>query len=123
MNNIGERIQQLRLERKLSQDELAAKLNMNRITIGRIERNERPVKDEELAQLAIVLGTTSDYILGLSKKQSYYVDSETSEYAQNMLDDPDYKTLLNGYKNLSKSDLTAVNNIIRSLLNKDESDF
>ena len=63
MNMIGDRIRQLRMERKLSQQKLSDKLEVMAIyicrgSISRIEEKQRTVTDIELYGLAQVLGVS-----------------------------------------------------------------
>ncbi|MCI8474009.1 MAG: helix-turn-helix transcriptional regulator [Oscillospiraceae bacterium] len=63
MNMIGDRIRQLRMERKLSQQKLSDKLEVMAIyicrgSISRIEEKRRTVTDIELYGLAQVLGVS-----------------------------------------------------------------
>lgn len=72
MQNIaGPRVRQARRVRvpKLTQDGLAAQLqlrgvDLDRTAITKIERQQRPVSDIELAALAAVLGVSSSWLLG-----------------------------------------------------------
>jgi transcriptional regulator with XRE-family HTH domain len=67
MTSLGERILILRRRRGLTQRELAAATGLNTNTIARVERGE--VKDligQSIANLARVLETTTDFLLGAS---------------------------------------------------------
>ncbi len=62
-NIVGRQIYKLRKEKKLSQEELAAKLQINNIelsqkAISRIEKQERFVTDYELLVISKVLGVS-----------------------------------------------------------------
>lgn len=74
--SIGKRIIELRQKKGWSQRELARRVNLNVSVMNRIELNERPVKDHELAKLANVLDTTTDYLLGLSDVQNLNDDKK-----------------------------------------------
>ena len=71
MKNIcGKRIKEARNKCKLSQQELAAKLqvegvNIERDSISRIEKGTRFVADYELLILCKILNVTPAYLLGL----------------------------------------------------------
>ncbi|GAY74231.1 LexA family protein [Lentilactobacillus kosonis] len=65
---IGTRIRQLRTQKKLSQKDLANKINLNRAVLNRIENGTRPIRDTELLAIANVLGVTADYLLGRKMK-------------------------------------------------------
>ncbi|WP_107951342.1 helix-turn-helix domain-containing protein [Lysinibacillus parviboronicapiens] len=62
--DIGRKIISLREKRGWTQRELANRVNLNVSVMNRIESNERPVKDSELLNLAIVLEVSTDYLLG-----------------------------------------------------------
>lgn len=62
-NIVGRQIYKLRKEKKLSQEELAAKLQINNIelsqkAISRIEKQERFVTDYELLIISKILGVS-----------------------------------------------------------------
>ena len=69
-NICGKRIKEARNKLKLSQQELAAKLqvegvNIERDSISRIEKGTRFVADYELLILCKILNTTPAYLLGI----------------------------------------------------------
>lgn len=61
---IGSRIKYLQEQAKLSQEELADKVSLNRAVVSRIENGTRPIRDAELESFADVFNVTTDYILG-----------------------------------------------------------
>lgn len=68
MNMIGDRVRQLRMERKLSQQKLSDKLEVLAIyicrgSISRIEEKRRTVTDIELYGLAQVLGVSIESLI------------------------------------------------------------
>jgi len=70
-NISGSRIRELRLKRRLSQEELAAKMQVEGIeleqnAISRLEMGQRFIPDYELPIFAKVLGTSVDWLLGLT---------------------------------------------------------
>ena len=69
-NICGARIKEARKKLKLSQDELAAKLQVSgviieRNSISRIESGDRFVADYELRVLSEILNVTPAYLLGI----------------------------------------------------------
>ena len=69
-NISGTRIKEARKKLKLSQEELAARLqvegiNIERDSVSRIEIGTRFVADYELLVLCKILGVTPSYLLGL----------------------------------------------------------
>lgn len=71
---IGRRIVSLREKRGWTQKELANRVKLNVSVMNRIELNERPVKDNELLNLANVLEVSTDYLLGRTNQKN------TSDY-------------------------------------------
>lgn len=68
-NVSGERVRQKRIERKITQAELAARVQCEGVTlerdaISRIESGQRMVQDYELRALAEVLGASMDWLAG-----------------------------------------------------------
>lgn len=72
-NISGERIRQARAVKHLSQEELAARMQvrgvvLERAGVSRIETGDRFVTDYELLNFAEVLGVTVDWLLGKCEK-------------------------------------------------------
>lgn len=68
-NVSGERVRQKRAERKITQAELAARVQCEGVAleqdaISRIELRQRMVQDYELRALAEVLGASMDWLAG-----------------------------------------------------------
>lgn len=72
-NNVsGDRIRELRLRARLSQTDLAAKMQTEGVTIeqdsiSRIETGTRLVTDFELLVLSRIFNTTADWLIGSGK--------------------------------------------------------
>lgn len=60
------RIAELRSRENLTQKDFAKKINMNYSVISRIETGERPIRDDELINIANFFNVTTDYLLGRS---------------------------------------------------------
>ena len=72
-NICGERVHEARRRLKLSQAELAARLqvagvNIERDSVSRLEIGTRFVADYELLALSQALSVTPEYLLGLSRE-------------------------------------------------------
>jgi transcriptional regulator with XRE-family HTH domain len=63
---VGERVLLLRRRARLSQPELAQQAEMSVTTLNRVENAHQSLYMEKIAALATALGTTADYLLGLS---------------------------------------------------------
>lgn len=60
---IGQRIRSLRKENRLSQEELANKLNINTDHLGRLETGNRGMSIDLLAEISKYFTVSTDYIL------------------------------------------------------------
>lgn len=60
---VGLRLGKIRIEKGLSQEQVAAALDISRETYNTIESGRRKLKDYEIVQLAGLFDTTTDYIL------------------------------------------------------------
>jgi transcriptional regulator with XRE-family HTH domain len=63
LKKFGEKLQRVRKLRKISQEELAAKLSMHRTYIGMIERGERNPTIRTLYKIAKALNVSASEIL------------------------------------------------------------
>jgi transcriptional regulator with XRE-family HTH domain len=60
---IGERIKELRVQKKLTQTDLAKLVKLTYIQIGRYEANKSNPSSDVLQRLAHALGTTTDFLM------------------------------------------------------------
>ncbi|MEY8436041.1 helix-turn-helix transcriptional regulator [Streptococcus hyointestinalis] len=63
----AERLKEKRLEKGITQQEIADKLHVNRVTYTNWEKGNREPNFKNLIELANLLETTTDYLLGRSK--------------------------------------------------------
>jgi putative transcriptional regulator len=66
---MGDIIYRLRINKKLSQVELARLCGVTQQAINRIEKGKAKVSVETLVKLAEALGTTTDVILGVAQEE------------------------------------------------------
>lgn len=64
MYTLGEKLAQLLKENRMSQRELAAKIDSTEMTVSRYVRNERQPKADVISKIAVALNTTTDELLG-----------------------------------------------------------
>lgn len=67
---LGDKIKQLRKEKRLTQQELANEMKIAQSTIGMIESNKRPAGRETLIKLAEFFNVTVDYLLSEDNESS-----------------------------------------------------
>lgn len=94
--NFGERLKKIRLEKKLTQEQVAQIINVGRPTISGYETKNIYPDYEKLASLSKLFNCTTDYLLGLTNNPNHYNDIQLS--------------LFNNIKGLLESD---------SIINKD----
>ena len=76
MISFGKKVAALRKEKKLSQTELAKKLNTSVSVISRYERDEMTPSIEKAKSLAASLDTTVGYLLGESEEDDLLKDQQ-----------------------------------------------
>ncbi|QOK28029.1 helix-turn-helix transcriptional regulator [Cytobacillus oceanisediminis] len=77
MSHPGIRIKELRVKHGLSQDQLAEKLNMNRVNISNYERGViTNIPGDVLVKLADILHTNTDYLLGRTEQDKEKFEPE-----------------------------------------------
>ena len=64
MRTVGERLKKNRKSQKMTQQDLADLLNINRVTYQGYESDKHKPDIDTLAKLADVLHTSTDYLLG-----------------------------------------------------------
>lgn len=65
---IGKKIRQFREKADLSQEQVAKKLGLNRVSYTQLEQGNRKVMADELVEIAQVFNTTPDVLLGVRKE-------------------------------------------------------
>lgn len=73
----GEIIKKLRTAHNLSQVQLAAELNVSKQTVSNWENNNILPSIEMLVKIALFFSVSTDYLLGLDKKQYIEVSNLT----------------------------------------------
>ncbi len=99
---LGARIKNKRLEKNLTQEQLAEKVDLSAVYIGQIERGERKMTIQTLVKLANVLETSIEELLSDSTEGN--LNAKLNE-------------LLDVAKKLDVSDLDKVINIIKAMYN------
>ncbi|SFD44868.1 helix-turn-helix transcriptional regulator [Bacillus sp. UNCCL81] len=109
---LSERLKELRKRSKLTQDQLAKKVNTKKTTISNYETGYSTPSNEMLTDLAKVFEVSTDYLLG--------VDSQTV----NTIDDLDWiegvQILQRANKKLSPKEKARMIRMIEALLDEDE---
>ena len=74
----AERIKELREKNNMTQTDLAKRLGVTRSSVNAWEMGISIPTTEKIVDLCLVLHSTSDYILGLEKKEMIVIDKYSS---------------------------------------------
>lgn len=77
MYDFGMTLKKLRNKKRLSQEQAAKRLNLTKFTISGYENNIIMPSIDTIRAFSMLYGTTSDYLLGLEKKESVEIDGLT----------------------------------------------
>lgn len=114
------RIKELRLERNLTQSEVAEAISTSQRNIGRWENEENEPSASYVKQLATFFGVSTDYLLGLEDdfgaKQYTATSSSYSAAEQRIIEQ--YRSLPDKLKKLVKEQLDALTSPNELISNK-----
>lgn len=97
----GERLKRLREDKKISQQQLADKLNINRSTYARYELSQTQPDFDVLKSIADFYEVTIDYLLGRTSENSqkdYYIKKFAEEF-------PDIDLMFEDMKSFTAEDM------------------
>ena len=77
--NMGEKLYSLRIEKKLTQKQLAARIGLATSAVSSYESGSRYPSFETLIKLARIFHVSTDYLLGLTERRSIDVTGLTDE--------------------------------------------
>ena len=79
MVDFGERLKTLRLQEKLTQQQLADRLGITKSVVSYYELQERYPSPEILIKLASIFHVSTDYLLGLEQGEALYLSGLDEE--------------------------------------------
>lgn len=96
MATFGKKLRECREAKKLSQSELAKKINAHHSIIGRYERDEVKPTIDVVKKLADILNVTAGFLLGESENDNLFKDPDMLDRFKDIsgLNDEDKKCLL-----------------------------
>ena len=113
---LGNRLKKLRLEKKLTQLQIAQKVNISEARYNLYENNKRQPDYELLKNLAEVLETTTDYLLGNDNTtktiNSVIPDNELADKLSVLIENEHAKVLFDKLGELSDEELNQVADIV-----------
>ena len=110
------RLTELRKSRGISQKELANYIDVSPSLVGMYEQGRRKPSFEILEAIADYFNVNIDTLYGKDEFDfPYYEDTDVSEYAQAIKDNPNLRILFDASKDMSKADIDFVINTIEML--------
>ena len=85
MEYFGDKLRALRMEKKLTQNDLAARLGIVGASVSSYEKNKQYPSVEVLIQLCQTFDVSADYLLGLSDDKNFNTSTLTDEQLQIVL--------------------------------------
>ncbi|WP_195276969.1 helix-turn-helix domain-containing protein [Anaerotruncus rubiinfantis] len=82
--DFGYRLRALRKQKKLTQTQVASRLNLSKTTISGYENNTKTPSVDTLIQLSSLYGVPTDYLLGIENRPLLLIDG-ISERQQEIL--------------------------------------
>ena len=100
--SFNETLKKLRIEKKLTQEELAQATGLSRSAIGMYESGSREPNFETLEILADFFNVDMNTLLDRTQsKQGYYLNPEAAKIAQALYDNPGMRILFDAAKNFT----------------------
>lgn len=84
--DFGLRLKELREAKRLSQTDVADRLEVTRSTISGYECNTITPSVEQLKRLAVLYNASLDYIMGMDDRSALYLDDLTESQQKTVLD-------------------------------------
>ena len=104
-----------RMREHLSQSELAEKLGISASTVSMYEVGRRQPDFETEEKIADFFNTDLNTLRGRdneSEQSTYYLDKESSDAAQFLFDNPEYKVLFDASRKVKPQDIQYVADLI-----------
>ena len=85
MEYFGDKLRALRMKKKLTQNDLAARLGIVGASVSSYEKSKQYPSVEVLIQLCQIFDVSADYLLGLSDDKNFNTSTLTEEQLQIVL--------------------------------------
>lgn len=117
MSKIANVLKSLRIKEGLTQGELADKTGLSRSAISMYEQGKRVPPADILELFADFYNVDMNYITGRSDEE-YYLDLQTRQIAQQLLEREDLKILFDATKDISPDDVKYIKELVDRLKNQ-----
>ncbi len=114
---IYERIKHL-ANGNISINQLEKKLGISSGSLCKIDKNKP--SSEKLQKIADYFGVSLDYLMTGEESESYYLNKETSQIAQDIFENKELRLLFDSARDAEPEDLEAVHNMLLALKRKEQ---
>jgi transcriptional regulator with XRE-family HTH domain len=108
MNTVGERIKERRTQAGMTQSDLAAKVGISYVQIGRYEKRGAVPSSDVLAKLADALHTTTDFLM----------HGSLQDKASAQINDNELLSLFRSVEKMNNEDKSVIKTVIDALVTK-----
>ncbi len=120
MPEFKDMLKYFRMRENLSQSELAEKLGVSASTISMYEVGKREPDFETEEKIADFFNTDLNTLRGRdieTEQPSYYLDKDSSDAAQFLFENPEYKVLFDASRKVKPEDINLVAEMIKRMSN------
>lgn len=121
-NNKGDRIKNLRINNKMTLEEVGEKISVSKQTLYKYENNIiTNIPSDKIEGLAKVFHISPAVIMGWDKNyEQYYQDKEAAEYAEMLRTRPEMRMLFSASRGISKEEMQEAVNYIEFIKSRNK---
>lgn len=120
--NKGDRIKNLRINNKMTLEEVGEKIGVSKQTLYKYENNIiTNIPSDKIEGLAKVFNISPAVIMGWDKDdEQYYQDKEAAEYAEMLRTRPEMRMLFSASRGISKEEMQEAVNYIEFIKSRNK---
>lgn len=120
--NKGDRIKNLRINNKMTLEEVGEKIGVSKQTLYKYENNIiTNIPSDKIEGLAKVFNISPAVIMGWDKdNEQYYQDKEAAEYAEMLRTRPEMRLLFSASRGISKEEMQEAVNYIEFIKSRNK---
>jgi transcriptional regulator with XRE-family HTH domain len=120
--NKGDRIKNLRINNKMTLEEVGEKIGVSKQTLYKYENNIiTNIPSDKIEGLAKVFNISPAVIMGWDKDdEPYYQDKEAAEYAEMLRTRPEMRLLFSASRGISKEEMQEAVNYIEFIKSRNK---
>lgn len=111
---LSEKLKELRFKNRMSQKELANRLNLTQAAVSKYEVGEATPPQDVLVKIADIFNVSTDYLLGREENLSEE-EAEIMEIRETLRRKPEYKMLFSVTKDATKEEILAVADFFKKI--------